>query len=185
MQNPVLQPYVFKIIRPDEASETDMEAGRGTQVRLVDASLTELNTHRDEPVGPIDAASYAYLPLYWKEPGRHPFFIDVPRGQGSEPGELPAGFVLIREVASQSHIEMSEFYVRPESRRIGVGRAALEQVWQRFPGSWRLTVHARNIAGSEFWHRCIHELASGGVVCREILDEDGRRHEYAFEIKEI
>jgi hypothetical protein len=30
---------VFKIIRPGEASETDMEAGRGTQVRLVDASL--------------------------------------------------------------------------------------------------------------------------------------------------
>ncbi len=30
---------MFKIIRPDEVAEIDMEAGRGTQVRLVDASL--------------------------------------------------------------------------------------------------------------------------------------------------
>ncbi len=30
---------MFKIIRPDDVAEIDMEAGRGTQVRLVDASL--------------------------------------------------------------------------------------------------------------------------------------------------
>jgi mannose-6-phosphate isomerase-like protein (cupin superfamily) len=38
---------VFKIIRPDDVSEIDMEAGRGTQVRLVDASLgtTSIDLH--------------------------------------------------------------------------------------------------------------------------------------------
>ncbi len=30
---------MFKIIRPDDVAEIDMEAGRGTQMRLVDASL--------------------------------------------------------------------------------------------------------------------------------------------------
>ena len=38
---------MFKIIRPDDVSEIDMEAGRGTQVRLVDASLgtTSIGLH--------------------------------------------------------------------------------------------------------------------------------------------
>ncbi len=38
---------MFKIIRPDEVAEIDMEAGRGTQVRLVDASLgtTSIDLH--------------------------------------------------------------------------------------------------------------------------------------------
>ncbi len=30
---------MFKIIRPDDVAEIDMEASRGTQMRLVDASL--------------------------------------------------------------------------------------------------------------------------------------------------
>ncbi len=46
---------VFKIIRPDAAAEIDKEAGRGTQVRLVDASLDtvaiELHINRLRPRG--------------------------------------------------------------------------------------------------------------------------------------
>jgi mannose-6-phosphate isomerase-like protein (cupin superfamily) len=46
---------VFKIIRPDDVAETDMEAGRGTQVRLVDASLgtdaIDLHINRLRPGG--------------------------------------------------------------------------------------------------------------------------------------
>jgi mannose-6-phosphate isomerase-like protein (cupin superfamily) len=38
---------VFKIMRPDDIPETDMEAGRGTQVPLVDARLgtTAIDLH--------------------------------------------------------------------------------------------------------------------------------------------
>ncbi len=46
---------MFKIIRPDEVAEIDMEAGRGTQVRLVDASLgtsaIDLHINRLRPGG--------------------------------------------------------------------------------------------------------------------------------------
>ncbi len=46
---------MFKIIRPDDVSEIDMEAGRGTQVRLVDASLgtsaIDLHINRLRPGG--------------------------------------------------------------------------------------------------------------------------------------
>ncbi len=46
---------MFKIIRPDDVGETDMEAGRGTQVRLVDSSLgsvaIDLHINRLRPGG--------------------------------------------------------------------------------------------------------------------------------------
>ena len=46
---------MFKIIRPGDVSEIDMEAGRGTQVRLVDASLgtsaIDLHINRLRPGG--------------------------------------------------------------------------------------------------------------------------------------
>ncbi len=46
---------MFKIIRPDDVAEIDMEAGRGTQVRLVDASLgavaIDLHINRLRPGG--------------------------------------------------------------------------------------------------------------------------------------
>ncbi len=46
---------MFKIIRPNDVAEIDMEAGRGTQVRLVDASLgtnaIDLHINRLHPGG--------------------------------------------------------------------------------------------------------------------------------------
>ena len=46
---------MFRIIRPDDVAEIDMEAGRGTQVRLVDARLgtdaIDLHINRLRPGG--------------------------------------------------------------------------------------------------------------------------------------
>jgi predicted acetyltransferase len=149
-------------------------ADRPALERLIDVYLAELSEHIEAPVGPTDAASYEYLPLYWKEVGRHPFFI-VADG-------VRIGLVLIREVADESLTEMSEFYIQPESRRAGLGREALRAIWQRFPGRWRLVVHLQNVAAVIFWPRCIEEFATGRVHSREILREDGRLLEYSFEI---
>lgn len=141
---------------------------------LVDEYLRELSAHRERPAGPIDAASYTYLPLYWEEPGRHPFFI---RDRDS-----CIGFVLVREVEAERIIEMSDFYIQPESRRAGSGRAALAEIWHRFPGTWRLQVHPLNPNGSAFWPQVIGEFASGRIDSREVTEEDGRRLEFTFEI---
>jgi predicted acetyltransferase len=147
---------------------------------LVDEYLAELSGHREFPVGPADAASYEYLPLYWEEPGRHPFWI---LASGTR-----VGFVLIREVEEESLaeeesiVEMSDFYIGPAFRRSGLGRVTLSEVWRRFPGSWRLQVHLRNKAGLAFWPRCIEEHACADLRVREVSEEDGRRLEYQFEI---
>jgi predicted acetyltransferase len=151
-----------------------VHAERAALDRMIDPYLAEIATHREHTVGPTDAASYVYLPLYWEEPGRHPFFI-VSRGER-------VGFVLVRVVKSESVIEMSEFCIQPESRRSGLGRAALAEVWRMFPGIWRLQVHPRNEAAAAFWPRCIAEFASGPVASREVVEEDGRRVEYRFAI---
>lgn len=141
---------------------------------LIDVYLAELSAHRERPVGPTDAASYQYLPLYWREPGRHPFFIQAD-------GER-IGFVLVREVAAEAVIEMSEFYIRRESRRSGLGRATLAEVWRRFPGRWRLLVHDQNRAAALFWPKCIGEAATGPIETRPVTWDDGRRTEYTFEV---
>ena len=88
---------------------------RGALEGLVDAYLAELHGHRELPAGPVDARGYAYLPLYWEEPGRHPFFL-LSRAER-------VGFALIREVPGEATIQMSDFYVRPDARCAGVGRS--------------------------------------------------------------
>lgn len=141
---------------------------------MIDAYLPELAAHRERPVGPIDAASYVYLPLYWEEPGRHPYFIVA--------GGERVGFVLVRVVEHDAVIEMSDFFVLPACRRGGIGRAALARLWRRFPGAWRLQVHPHNAAAAAFWPGCIEAHTAGEVRVEELTHEDGRRLEYSFEI---
>jgi predicted acetyltransferase len=142
---------------------------------MVDVHLAELAGHRERAVGAVDAASYEYLPLYWEEAGRHPYFIETEDGQR-------VGFVLVRELAAEGLTEISEFHVLAAARRAGCGRRALALVWRLFPGRWRLQVHAQNEPAMSFWHRFIHEAANGEVVRREITEDDGRRFEYLFDI---
>ena len=152
-------------------------AEKAALFELVDEYLAELATHRERPIGPTAAAEYQYLPEYWREVGRHPFFV-------YRSGQL-AGFVLVREVPGQRVIQMSDFFIRPPFRRAGVGRATLAQLWRRFPGSWELQVHPRNEAASAFWPRCIAEFSAGPIRSEEAVEEDGRRVQYNFEIAAV
>jgi predicted acetyltransferase len=77
---------------------------------------------------------------------------------------------------------MSDFYIRPQSRRAGAGRATVAEVWHRFPGMWRLQLHPLNLAASAFWPRMIEGFATGIITSREVVEDDGHRREYSFEI---
>ena len=159
-------PHMIELIR---VSETE----RPALFELVDQYLLELAAHREVQVGPTSAAEDQYLPAYWSERGRHPFFINA--------GGQRAGFLLVREVLDEGVIHMSEFFIQQEFRRSGVGRAALREVWRRLPGSWELQVHSLNGPASEFWPRCIEALCEGPVRTTEVTEEDGRRIQYNFE----
>ncbi len=143
----------------------------------MDAYLAETARYRQRPVGPVSAAGYRYLPLYWTERTRHPFFIEF--------NGAVAGFALVRELLEESApaTELAEFYVEPASRRAGVGGRAAREVWRRFPGRWQLQVALGNRPAAAFWARCIADAASG-PVCREPFPgEDGPRLRYRFAVE--
>jgi predicted acetyltransferase len=91
--------------------------------------------------------TYPYFEQYWLESTRHPFLIR--RG-----GER-AGFALVRSIEGGAAHEMSEFYVAPEHRGSGVGRAAVEALLPIFPGQWRIPVQISNRPGIAFWSRVL------------------------------
>src|SRR5271156_4802387 len=100
------------------------------------ANLLELYGHDfseflDLEIGPDGRFGYIDLPLYWTEPGRHPFLIHVD-------GKL-AGFAFVK-AAQQPLWDMAEFFIVRAYRRRGIGTQAAHEVWRRFPGPWRVRV---------------------------------------------
>jgi predicted acetyltransferase len=149
----------------------------GVIAALLDDYLREMAKHRDVAVGATDAANYPYLAAYWSEPGRHPFLV---RHNGAF-----VGFVLVRAPASLGgpRSQVAEFYIAPESRRLGVGRAAVACLWRRFPGAWELQVHARNSTALRFWSSCIEAAAKDPPILTEICAADGKRVQHNFDVE--
>ena len=144
-----------------------VEAGperRAEVERMLATYLRELA--RFEPgAAPPEPHDHPWLPLYWEEPGRHPFLV-------VENGEV-AGFALVRRVDAGADVSsvLAEFYVAPAHRRRGVGRAAALEVLRRFPGSWRVRRLSGNAPAAAFWGRVLAEAARDGV--RERAAEGG------------
>jgi predicted acetyltransferase len=90
---------------------------------------------------------YPHLPLYWSEPGRHPFLVNVD-------GRL-AGFVLVKAGSKPASHDMAEFFVLRRYRRHGVGTSIAHQVWRRLPGPWEVRVMEANVAARYFWAHAI------------------------------
>jgi predicted acetyltransferase len=160
-------------IELEEAGESDARLIQS----LLDAYLGELSTHRDIAVGATDSASYRYLDAYWSEPGRHAFLIRA--------GGLVVGFAFVRgPISTKCAVhELSEFYVKPESRRLGVGRRAVGAIWSRFPGEWELQVHARNSAAIRFWASRTAAEANSRPQVHEVQARDGERIQFNFRVE--
>lgn len=146
---------------------------------MLDRYLRELAGYREEPVGAVDSAGYPYLEAYWSEPGRHPFLILS--------GGRVAGFALIRDpdsTGSATH-QVAEFFIEPESRRLGIGRRAAAMIWQRFPGTWELQVHARNAAALRFWSSSAEAATGRAPQMRAIQAPDGGRIQFSFHVERV
>ncbi len=145
---------------------------------LLDEYLLELSNHRDVPSGATTSASCPYLDAYWSEPGRHAFII--------QHGGHTVGFALIRDPISTGSAvhQLAEFYIKPERRRLGIGRRAVCALWKRFPGQWELQIHTRNVAAVQFWESCIKAVTSGPPQVREVQGRDGRRVQFNFSVEQ-
>jgi predicted acetyltransferase len=120
------------------------------------ANLLELYAHdfsefHDVVIGADGRFGYKSLPLYWNEPGRHPFLVWVD-------GKL-AGLALVKkgsEVSGNETVwDMAEFFVLRGYRRRGIGTHMAHQVWRRFPGLWEVRVMQANLAALPFWAAAI------------------------------
>jgi len=146
------------------------------------ANLLELYQHDfsefvDIELGENGRFEYEHLPLYWKEPNRHPFLIRV--------DNKLAGFALVRrgsQVSANEDVwDMSEFFVVRRYRRRAVGTRAAHQVWARCPGQWEIRVMPSNQTAKGFWNRAIASFV-GRAVPSVLLDEtDKRWHVFSFE----
>lgn len=103
--------------------------------------LTAYGTHR-RVNGEFE---YPYFDLYWREPGRFPFWA---LADGRR-----AAFALVRQTADGA--EMAEFYSFPEFRRSGIALPFARALFARYPGPWELTQYRANAGAVAFWHRAI------------------------------
>ena len=117
---------------------------------------------------PVDGVfQYPWFDLYWKEPGRHPFWA---LADGKR-----AAFALVH---CEGRTEMAEFYSFPEFRRTGVALDFARQIIKRFPGAWEISQYRAHIAAVTFWHRVIEEYEFTERVY--IGGEDKERLEQTF-----
>ena len=77
---------------------------------------------------------YRWLDHYWTESGRNPFLV-------YSDGRI-AGFVLVRTDATAGRgpdtKSVAEFFIMRKFRRMGIGRKAAFQVFDRFRGAWEV-----------------------------------------------
>ena len=144
---------------------------------LLNEYLAELSQYREVCVRATTAAEYRYLKDYWSDSSRFPFILWAN-------SEL-AGFAFVRRTEEDQEpvFQVAEFFVRPKHRRCGIGRAAVSNIWHRFPGRWELQVINRNGSAVQFWERCIRQQAKSWKV-EQIVAPDGHRQFFHFEISE-
>ena len=76
---------------------------------------------------------------------------------------LPAGFSVFARLPQSSGdaFRMQEFYIEPEMRRRGVGRAAAHLVFDRFAGQWEVRELRRNVPSVYFWREIVRRYTAG------------------------
>lgn len=105
-------------------------------------------------------AEYPYFDAYWTESERFPFFIRLSLQR--------VGFALVRELAVNQYA-IAEFFVARKYRRLGVGKQAALQLFQRFPAEWHIAQQAANIPSQQFWRTVIAEYTNGSY--QEVFNE--------------
>src|SRR3979490_2692073 len=56
---------------------------------------------------------------------------------------------------------MSEFFVRKQHRRVGMGRDAATLIFDRFAGDWLIVEYLRNPGSVAFWRRVVAGYCGG------------------------
>ncbi len=101
---------------------------------------------------------FPWLDTYWQKPNRHPFFIKA--------DDSIAGFCLVNEhtLINTSGKNLSEFYIKPEFRSLGIGKQAAFLVWDKFPGPWEGRQIKENPKARTFWLKTKGEYTNNQFI---------------------
>ena len=123
-------------------------------MQLYQYDLSEFNGADVDDQGCFDSA---HLEAFWTATDCQPLLIRV--------GERLAGFALVHR---QSRLHnpfdghaVAEFFIMRHYRRQGVGRTAVTQLFDRFPGLWEVSASAYNVPGHVFWRSVVDHYTSG------------------------
>ena len=145
------------------------ESQSGVIGTLLQEYLRQLSAFTEMRTDEQGSFPYPYLNLYWEEPGRIPYMIEV--------DGLTAGFALIREVINECaspHMSIAEFYIVPAYQRKGVGKKVFSMIIGLHQGNWQLSVYRNNQAGLLFWRHVFKEYAL------DTFEEDGSGDRISF-----
>jgi predicted acetyltransferase len=136
---------------------------------LLEPYAYDFGEFHDLELGADSRFGYKNLPLYWREPARHPLLVRID-------GEL-GGFVLVKkgsEVSGDKTVwDMAEFFIVRRHRRHGIGTAVAHKVWRRFPGPWEVRVMDANRSAHLFWELAI-ALFAGEEIYPGMFEKDGQ-----------
>ncbi len=124
---------------------------------LLELCMHDYSQYSGEDINQHGLFGYPYVDQYWTEEGRHAFLFRTE-------GKL-AGFALVRRVPEGDSGEfiswMAEFFVLRKYRGRGLGSKAAAELFNRFPGGWRVGQDARNQPAQAFWRKTIEQYTGG------------------------
>jgi predicted acetyltransferase len=109
------------------------------------------------------------IPLadWWRLPGHVPLLLRVD-------GRL-AGFALINAHGHSGAAvdrNVAEFFIVRKYRRTGIGTAAAQAIFTRYPGQWEAGVMRANTGAAQFWQRTIAGHPGVGAITSEDCRDD-------------
>ena len=127
-------------------------------------SLADLNTGLYSVIGAGNPREEEIFANWFSNDHTHPLLILK--------GQERVGFALVARPTipaagePAADFRMSEFFVRKQHRRVGMGRDAARLIFDRFAGSWEIVEYQRNPGAVEFWRRVLAGYCAGGYTER-------------------
>jgi predicted acetyltransferase len=145
-------------IRDCRHSKKDRQWIQSVYAEYID-SLADLNTGLFSVIGADNPHEDEIFAHWFSNDLSHPLLIL----KGAE----PVGFALVTRPRIPAAGEpaadyrMSEFFVRKQYRKAGMGRDAATLIFDRFAGDWVIVEYLRNPGAVAFWRRVISGYCSG------------------------
>lgn len=148
-------------IRDVRHSKQDRQWIRSVYGEYLD-SLADLNTGLFSVIGAGNPHQDEIFANWFSNDQSHPLLIL--KGRDS------VGFALVtrpripKAGEKAADYRMSEFFVRKEHRRAGIGRDAATLIFDRFAGDWEIVEYMRHPGSVAFWRHVVGAYSAGRFI---------------------